>query len=77
MIEREELLTSEQTGEYLGVTRKTLLRWHKQGIGPRRVQLAGSRLVRYRVRDVNAWLEEQARVAARVTTRKRSTRKSA
>jgi excisionase family DNA binding protein len=54
------LLTSDELAEYLGLSVKTIKRWRVQGKGPRALQLAGTGTsVRYRVSDVDAWLETQ------------------
>lgn len=58
-IEAQTLLTTEQTADYIGLTARTLETWrtklhHK---GPAFIRL-GSR-VRYRLCDVDQWLEAQ------------------
>jgi excisionase family DNA binding protein len=54
------LLTSDELAEYLGVSERTVKRWREQGKGPRALQLAGTGTsVRYRVTDVDTWLDTQ------------------
>lgn len=52
------LRSPEQLAEYLGVPLATVYRWRTRGGGPRGVKVG--RHVRYRDRDVEAWLESQA-----------------
>jgi predicted DNA-binding transcriptional regulator AlpA len=61
--QRERMLTSEQTSEYLGgVSLSTLQRWRKERIGPRWLKLGRS--IRYRSTDLEAWIAANARPAA-------------
>jgi excisionase family DNA binding protein len=55
--EREELLTVEEAARYLRVTRRTLDRWRRNGIGPRSIKLpSGGR--RYRREDLDVYIAE-------------------
>lgn len=49
--------TQDQLAEEFGISKGTLLRWHRQGIGPPKTKL-GPRRVVYRVEDVRRWLTE-------------------
>ena len=48
-------LTPAQLAEQLGVSLRTLSRWHAQRIGPRRV--TNGRLILYRTDAVREWLD--------------------
>lgn len=54
----EQLLSKKQIAKLLGVSEASVTRWICAGIGPRyhRVGLA----VRFRLADVNRWLEQRA-----------------
>jgi len=52
-----DYLTERETAEGLGVSRRTLQRWHRLRQGPRRT-LVGKR-VRYRASSVSQWLRAQ------------------
>lgn len=53
----DELLTTHQLAEYLGITTRTLERWRATRVGPAWVY--AGRKVRYRRQDVDKWLESQ------------------
>ncbi len=53
-----ELLNRSAVGKLLGVSPRTLERWGREGRGPRPIRV-GPRLVRYRERDVERWLEKR------------------
>jgi excisionase family DNA binding protein len=55
----ERLWTEQQTADYLQVAVGTLRRWRAESTGP--PALRAGRTVRYRKRDVDEWLERQAR----------------
>jgi excisionase family DNA binding protein len=57
MSERE-LLTTEQAAEYLQLSPKQLVQWRYFGRGPR--FLKAGRAVRYRLSDLDAWLDAHA-----------------
>jgi predicted DNA-binding transcriptional regulator AlpA len=54
-----ELLGPTQLGMQLGKSPAVLANWRYLGTGPRFIKL--NRAVRYRVSDVEAWLDEQTR----------------
>lgn len=56
--ERPAMLSPRQLADYLGVPVKTLYDWRWKGEGPPGYRVG--RHVRYRVEDVEAWLEEHA-----------------
>jgi excisionase family DNA binding protein len=49
-------LTPEQAAQYLGVSKAALRQWRSQYVGPRYFK-AGTKLVRYLRRDLDAWVE--------------------
>ncbi len=53
----DQLRSPEQLAEYLGVPVKTVYRWREHGEGPRGFRVG--RHVRYRARDVEAWIEQR------------------
>lgn len=53
------LLNQEEAARFLRVDKETLRRWDVRGVGPRRIQF-GQRFVRYRISDLNAWLDGHA-----------------
>lgn len=58
-------LTSEQAAEFLGVTPRTLVNWRYKGRGPKFIRTGAvhSRVL-YRLRDLNAWLDDLESAAA-------------
>ena len=54
----DDLLGPPQLADYLGVSLATIYQWNHKGSGPRRIRVG--RHVRYRRRDVDAWLDAQA-----------------
>ena len=53
----DRLLTTEETADYLNVSRRTLSRWLREGIGPPSIKLpSGAR--RYRKADLDRWIAE-------------------
>lgn len=57
MIEHGEFMTRDEVAEVARVHRRTLDKWAALGIGPRPIR-HGPRLIRYRRREVEAWLAE-------------------
>ena len=53
----DEYLTEAEVAALLKVTRGTVKRWRREGVGP--PSLRFGRAVRYRRRDVDAWAERQ------------------
>lgn len=56
-----EWLSPEQLASYIDVPERTLEEWRRKGTGPRCVRIG--KHVRYRLRDVDAWMEEHSRDA--------------
>ena len=54
----DDLLGLPELADYLGVSHSTIYQWNHKGSGPRRIRVG--RHVRYRRRDVDAWLDAQA-----------------
>lgn len=52
------LMTINDLSDYLGISVNTLYQWRSKHYGPRGVRMG--RYVRYRPKDVEAWLDEQA-----------------
>ncbi|GHF32207.1 hypothetical protein GCM10017044_28910 [Kordiimonas sediminis] len=50
------LLNERQAAAYLNQSVRTLQGWRLRGGGPRFVKISG-RSVRYRIEDINAWIE--------------------
>lgn len=49
------LWRSVEVAEFLGVSKATLSRWRRQGVGPGCIHVAG--IARYRPATVRAWIE--------------------
>jgi predicted DNA-binding transcriptional regulator AlpA len=58
----DQILTSSEAAEILGIPLATLRWWRHRGIGPKSFKL-GPRKVMYKRSDVIAWLEVQYRAA--------------
>jgi predicted DNA-binding transcriptional regulator AlpA len=56
-IKKKELISRAATAVMLGITRRTLLRWHHQNFGPKRLAIS-ERRYRYRRAEVEAWVVE-------------------
>ncbi|MEV4270587.1 MULTISPECIES: helix-turn-helix transcriptional regulator [Micromonospora] len=56
---RERMASLAEVAEYLGVSPQTLYNWRHKGIGPKSRKVGG--LVKYRLADVDAWLESRSR----------------
>ncbi|MDR1112412.1 MAG: helix-turn-helix domain-containing protein [Bacteroidales bacterium] len=54
---KEKLLNTKELAEYLGIAVSTLLQYRADGVGPEYIKLG--HLVRYRIPDVEAWLESK------------------
>jgi excisionase family DNA binding protein len=52
---REPLMSPHEVASYLGVPLRTVYRWRTHGEGPRGYRVG--RHVRYRIDDVERWLE--------------------
>lgn len=58
---RAEVLRPNEAADYLGVTLDMLQRWRTAGKGPHFLPW-GRRTVRYRIRDLDDWLDGQCTV---------------
>ncbi len=68
-METRKLLTRTEAAEYLGVKPQTLSAWQSRGrYGLRMVKVG--RIVRYRLTDLDAWLEART-VSGRANARRR------
>ena len=54
----DRLLTIDQLADHLQVPVKTLYDWRHRGIGPKGLRVG--RYVRYRLVDINSWLDTRA-----------------
>lgn len=52
------LLSTEDAAKYLNISARTLEGWRYRGGGPLFITL-GHRTVKYRLSDLNAWLQEK------------------
>lgn len=50
-----QLLDTDAAAAYLGLAAGTLRNWRHKGVGPR--SISAGRAVRYRVADLDAWLD--------------------
>lgn len=62
----DEILTRQALAQRLGISEEALAQMATRGTGPRYVKLSG-RLVRYRMSDVNAWLEANLVTSTKAT----------
>lgn len=58
----EPLMTAEELAEFLSVPIKTIYQWRSKRCGPTGIRVG--RYVRFRRRDVDAWLDEQSKAVA-------------
>ncbi len=59
---RDPLLTTTEAAEYLGVTPRCAEAWRVRGGGPPFIKIS-ARAVRYRLSDLNRWIEERLRTS--------------
>jgi predicted DNA-binding transcriptional regulator AlpA len=59
-VDPESLETEREAADFLGVTTRALQKWRVTGTGPSFVRISG-RCVRYRRRDLVAWVEARLR----------------
>lgn len=59
----EPLMTTAQAAAFLNFPEATVKDWRRQGTGPAYIRINGAN-VRYRVRDLNDWLDSQTVGAA-------------
>lgn len=57
MLSRQNLMSSSEVSAMLGVPEATLYAWTYRRVGPRSFRVGRHR--RYRIEDVDAWLEAQ------------------
>jgi predicted DNA-binding transcriptional regulator AlpA len=62
MTQTDQLLTPPEAAALLRVAERTLADWRYRGVGPRHIRYSG-RALRYRLSDVDAWLESRARTS--------------
>lgn len=58
------LFTSFDIEEIFGVKKSTVEQWRLRGCGPKFIRLEGSRLIRYRRKDVIDFIESQVAVGS-------------
>ena len=64
-----EYLTPDQLASQLGVSERTLSRWHTQRLGPPRCAIG--KLILYRVDAVREWMAEREAIPAPCSTPRR------
>jgi predicted DNA-binding transcriptional regulator AlpA len=62
IVESDKLIDSKQLADYLGAQVATVEGWRVKGVGPRYIKV--QRLVRYRTKDVDQWLNSHTRLGA-------------
>lgn len=55
-MDEESVLTARQAAQYVRVSEAALRLWRADGRGPRYFK-AGAKLIRYRRRDLDSWIE--------------------
>lgn len=60
---RQPLMTTPEAAAYLKFSEETLKDWRRDNTGPAYIKIHGAH-VRYRVRDLDAWLDAQTVGAA-------------
>jgi predicted DNA-binding transcriptional regulator AlpA len=56
MTNQHDLITADEYAAMARVTIRAVRKWAATGIGPRPLRPQGSRIVRYRRREIEAWL---------------------
>lgn len=69
------LLRTEEVAQYVGLTVDTLTRYRSRGKGPRFVLISGTKHVRYRLGDVQTWLDRKSVDPAKRFTMRRPSRR--
>lgn len=60
--EADALLNEDRVAEFISINPRTLQQWRLKGIGPPFVRIS-SRCLRYRYRDLLAWVEQRIRTS--------------
>lgn len=63
--DQEKMLDQRCLAKHLSISERTLERWRSEKQGPPYVQLVQGGAVRYRMHDVEQWLEQQAVIPKR------------
>ena len=58
----DALIDEHRAAEFLSLNHRTLQQWRLRGTGPPFIRIS-SRCVRYRYRDLYAWVEERVRTS--------------
>ena len=58
MSDASDLLTTEQAAVILGYAPATLGGWRLRGTGPAFVRMGSSRFIRYRMADLEKWIDQ-------------------
>lgn len=69
--EHLEILTEEDTADWLRVKRDTLRKWRREGCGPNYIR-CGERLIRYFITDIVEWLSQNKNTKPTVEQSKKS-----
>ncbi|SFD42320.1 helix-turn-helix domain-containing protein [Streptomyces aidingensis] len=59
MLSKKNLMSPSEVSQMLGIPEATLYQWTYRGVGPRSFRVGRHR--RYRIEDVEEWLEARAR----------------
>ena len=57
------LLSVDEVGAFLGVSGKTVRRYHNMHLLPEPIRLGGKLLLKWRLGDLDRWVSEQAEAA--------------
>lgn len=60
MENKERLLTTEEAGEFLGLSEKTMRTWRMENMGPYFIKI--NRSIRYRREDLEAFISSNRKV---------------
>jgi predicted DNA-binding transcriptional regulator AlpA len=55
---KDAVISEQDAGPYIGYSTHALRKWRREGTGPAYLQV-GSRSIRYRVADLDNWLEQR------------------
>jgi len=57
--ETDRLMTPKEVARYLRLSESVLYEYRAMGVGPNYLKIGNGRLVRYRLSDIEKWLESQ------------------
>lgn len=56
----DDLVDEKYLADYLGITERALQAWRYRGKGPKYIKIS-ARMLRYRIKDINDFLEKKAK----------------